>query len=166
MSFFTRKSSQTIKPSVSLQREERRLSTFSTGFKWTLLNRPFEIWCIEVHHERGRHSTLGPDCPGMPLAPSDPGRPYEKRQRLHKCVCAERSAGTLQIYSEDNNMSGFYINVELLSLSPYLWHAFVVLKLSFCPAYPSARLSRRSWGSQGTTWSLKQKALCQTKRHL
>lgn len=124
MSFFTRKTSQTIKPSVSLKSKEK------TQASNTLLNWHHEIWCTEVHREYG---TLGPDCPGMPLAPSDPGRPCKKLQLLHN-MSANRSVGSVRIYNEDSRSH-----------------------LGLCHAYPSARLSSGSRGSQRSTWSLMEK---------
>ena len=60
--------------SLGLPEEQRqvRCHTSCTGFKNTLLN-----WHQEIVKCWG-HSTLVPDCPGMPLAPSAPERPCEK----------------------------------------------------------------------------------------
>ena len=79
VSFFTRKSGQTIKPSVSLRSKERKVAhLFRTdGLQKHTLKKKKKtaLWNMAQCYECGRRGTLGPDCPGMPLAPSDPGRP-------------------------------------------------------------------------------------------
>lgn len=76
VSFFTRKSSQTIKSSVSLKKKENCLSPSCTGFK--SMGQRTHIKLIAVYSGQG---TLGPDCPGMPLAPSAPARPCSKTNK-------------------------------------------------------------------------------------
>lgn len=78
-----------------------------------------------------RQATLGPDCPGMPLAPSAPGRPCENikhNDTLRNCKI--QAVGVL-----------------------YLAQPSVLI---LHHAYPSARLSSGARGSQRATWSLKQ----------
>lgn len=77
VSFFTRKSSQTVKSSVSLKKKENCLSTSCTGFKSKDRQGSHKTWGINVYSGQG---TLGPGCPGMPLAPSEPARPCYNKQ--------------------------------------------------------------------------------------
>lgn len=71
---------QEVRPdhqTLGLPAEQRKKSCTPFSYGNTLLKKKqhYEIWRSEVCYECGRRGTLGPDCPGMPLAPSDPGRP-------------------------------------------------------------------------------------------
>lgn len=55
--------------------KKEKLHTFFVRKHTFKKKQHYEMWRSEVCYECGRRGTLGPDCPGMPLAPSDPGRP-------------------------------------------------------------------------------------------